>query len=402
MKSVLEKTRLPEGFRDFGPEAAQALSNLSARLERLYSSWGYRRVLTPSIEAEEVIAPGLGAGAAEGAFRMVDPLTGHALVFRPDITPQVARLVATGAAGKNLPIKLCYRGSVVRRLAEGGHGAREVYQSGIENFGSAPELADAEVAALALDLISETGLKETVLELGDVRFVEGVLDELKLGDDERQDLTSAIDRKARAEIDSFLSKKKLAKETQKILEALPDLFGGEETLARAGKLSLPPKSKKAVESLKRLAGSLSSNGKIPARLCVDLAEVRGLDYYTGLLIAVYAPGASRPILRGGRYDNLAARFGRDLPAVGFGVDLELLAGLSRAKNGEEDLSAPDVLLFDPQNRAEALLSEAAKLRAKGRRVFLFTGEGKEKDAQVLAKSLGIAKVQTVGNSKSKR
>ncbi len=384
VQSLLEKTRLPEGFRDFGPEAAQAITNLGARLDRLYSRWGFRRVLTPSIETEEVIAPGLGARAAEGAFRIVDPLTGQVLLFRPDITPQVARLVATGAAGRDLPIKLFYRGSVVRRTAQASHGSREVYQSGVENLGADSAVADAETLALALECAGEARVSGAVLELGDVRFVEGILGDLALSPGERAFLTSAIDRKARAEIGEFLGNAggKVPKAARKILEALPGLFGPPEVLPRARKLDLPALSKKALASLESLLSTLSRARTGLGRVQIDLGEVRGLDYYTGLLFALFAPGASRPLLSGGRYDGLAARFGWDLPAVGFAVDLELLARVGEAAPPDEaDLASPDVLLADPQGRAEALLSRAAELRSEGMRVAIFNPSGETGDLE---------------------
>lgn len=394
MKSVLERTRLPEGFRDFGPEAAQAITNMTARLDRVYSRWGFQRVLTPSIEAEEVLRPGLGPRAAADAFPLVDPLTGQRLLYRPDITPQVARLVATGAAGDALPIKLFYRGSIVRQRHTGAHGAREIYQSGVENFSAEAELADAETVALCLEAAEAAGLKDHVLELGDIRFVDGVLEMLDLNAEQRAALTSAIDRKDRAEITEFLSETKVSAKGRQILEALPGLFGGEEVFARARKLPIPEASKRAVSSLEKLVKTLKAAGVKMARVEIDLAEVRGLDYYTGLLFAVYASGAAKAVMSGGRYDHLAAAFGRDIPAVGFAADVELLARLgdtSAPRHG--DLASADVVLHASKGSAEAALAQATSLRAKGQRVLLAGVRAGKREAQAKATALGAKLVE---------
>lgn len=394
MKSVLERTRLPEGFRDFGPEAARAITNMTARLDRVYSRWGFERVLTPSLEAEEVLRPGLGPRAAADAFPLVDPLTGQRLLYRPDITPQVARLVATGAAGDALPIKLFYRGSIVRQRHTGAHGAREIYQSGVENFSKESELADAETVALCLEVAEAAGLDGHVLELGDVRFVEGVFEMLGLDDPQRAALTSAIDRKDRAEITEFLSETKVSKEGRRILEALPGLFGGEEVFARAKKLPIPQSSKKAISSLEKLVKTLKASGVTPRRIEIDLAEVRGLDYYTGLLFAVYAAGAAKAVISGGRYDHLAAAFGRDIPAVGFGADVELLARLGDTEAQRHgDLASADVVLWAAKGVSDDALAQAAKLRAKGKRVLLTGVRTSKRAAQAKADALGAKLVE---------
>lgn len=374
MKKLLERTALPEGFRDFGPEAAQAIANLTVRLDALYSRWGYRRVLTPTLEAEDVLGPALGPKAFAGAFRMVDPLTGQRLVYRPDITPQVARLVATGAAGESPPYKLFYRGAVVRRRATGGAGAREIYQSGVESFGSEPAAGDAEIVALAVEVARESGLGGAVLELGDVRFVEGILAELKITDETRAALARAIDQKARADIETIIEDHGagIADQERAVLEALPDLFGSPETLETARKFDLPPLSQQALDSLARLLDALDQAGALPERVSIDLAEVRGLDYYTGLLFGLFAPQTSVAVLRGGRYDRLAGNFGRDMPAVGFATDLELLARTPSAAGRAEHIAMPDVLVFDGQGDTGRLLKYAAALRSEGKRVVTFT------------------------------
>ena len=394
MKSVLERTRLPEGFRDFGPEAAQAITNMTARLDRVYSRWGFQRVLTPSIEAEEVLRPGLGPRAAADAFPLVDPLTGQRLLYRPDITPQVARMVAAGAAGEDLPIKLFYRGSIVRQRHSGAYGAREIYQSGVENFNPEAELADAETVALCLEAARAAGLRDSVLELGDIRFVDGILESLPLSAEARAALTSAIDRKDRAEIAEIVRETKLPAKSRQLLEALPGLFGGREVFEQAKKLAVPDSSKRAIASLEKLVRTLEAAGADLSRVEIDLAEIRGLDYYTGLLFAVYAKGAAKAVLSGGRYDHLAAAFGRDIPAVGFAADVELLARLgdtSETRHG--DLASADIVLFAEKGAVGEALLQATQLRAGGKRVLLAGIRMNRAAAKARAKSLGAKLVE---------
>src|SRR5215218_4942665 len=166
--------RLPSGVRDFLPRAAARRRSLAEKMMQVFEAWGYARVITPVFECADVLERGLGAGARAAAIRFVEPGTGEVVALRPDITPQVARVVATRLADVEGPIRLCYEGAVTRLAGEAGQ--REILQAGIELVDLREPLGDAEVLAVAAAALAATRLPETRLDVGHVAPVRCVLD----------------------------------------------------------------------------------------------------------------------------------------------------------------------------------------------------------------------------------
>src|SRR5215218_2575565 len=160
--------RLPSGVRDFLPRAAARRRSLAEKMMQVFEAWGYARVITPMFECADVLERGLGAGARAAAIRFVEPGTGEVVALRPDITPQVARIVATRLADVEPPLRLCYEGAVMRLASE--LGQREILQAGIELVGAAEPQGDAEVLAVAAATLTATQLPETRIDIGHVAF----------------------------------------------------------------------------------------------------------------------------------------------------------------------------------------------------------------------------------------
>jgi ATP phosphoribosyltransferase regulatory subunit len=330
--------RLPSGVRDLLPRAAARRRVLAERVMAVFESWGYARIVTPVFECADVLERGLGHDARASAIRFVEPGTGEIVALRPDITPQVARLVATRMADTEGPLRLCYEGAVTRLAGE--LGQREVLQAGIELVDAPEPEGDAEVLAVAAAALTATRLPEARLDIGHVAPARHVLSQVEGGhgavgrgavrdDDARARLAGALARKDRAGVRA--AARVLPEPTAALAEALVTLWGpAEATLARAGKLAWPDDVRAALDRLQRVLAVLAELADPPApAVTIDLGDLRGFDYYTGVRFAGYAGGAPDAVLRGGRYDALIERYGRDAHATGFAIDLESVAEAQR-------------------------------------------------------------------------
>jgi ATP phosphoribosyltransferase regulatory subunit len=354
---------LPSGVRDFLPRAAARRVSLAARVTGVFDAWGYARIITPVFECADVLERGLGHDARAAAIRFVEPGTGEVVALRPDITAQVARLVATRLADHEGPVRLCYEGLVYRlsgRLAD-ELGQREILQAGIELIDASEPSGDAEVLAVAAAALAAAGLPETRLDVGHVAPVRYVLGAAP-DDETRGQLAVALARKDRAGLRE--AARTLPADVAALAEALGSLWGAaDRTLARALALPWPPEVRAALDQLAAvLAAFAELADPQPPAVTIDLGDVRGFDYYTGVRFAGYAAGAPDAVLRGGRYDELIGRYGRPARATGFALDVEALAQAQRAMEIAAGMPAPGVAVFGAG--AAAL---ARQLRSRGLR-----------------------------------
>jgi ATP phosphoribosyltransferase regulatory subunit len=296
----------------------------------VFEAWGYARVITPMFECADVLERGLGAGARAAAIRFVEPGTGEVVALRPDITPQVARVVATRMADVPGPIRLCYEGAVTRLAGHGGEmGQREILQAGIELVDAAEPDGDAEVLAVAAAALSRIGLPDVRLDVGHVApaaFVLGAAPDPV----SRMLISNSLARKDRAGLRA--AARVLPEGVPPLAEALATLWGpAEPTLQRALALPWPAPVHAALTSLRTVLAAYAELAEPPAPpTTIDLGDLRGFDYYTGVRFAAFAGGAPDAVLRGGRYDELMGRYGRAAQATGFAIDLEAVAQAQRS------------------------------------------------------------------------
>ncbi len=355
---------LPRGVKDFLPVKAARLDYLTRTLHDVFSRWAFRPVVTPSLEYLEVLERGLGQGLREKTFRFDDRQNGKLVAFPPDITPQVARIVATRMQEIPLPHRLCYSGRVLRHTEHQAGKDREIFQAGVELIGLQSPEADAEMIAMAVECLKALGAGEFTIDIGQVEFFRGVMSDLALGGARFAEIQDAISRKDNAGLQALLAEVPLTDAVREEILSLPRLFGGREVLERAQKVVTNDRSRRALDNLAAVLDILEVYG-VEEHITFDLGELRGLDYHTGIIFQGFLSGLGRAVCSGGRYDDLTARYGFPAPATGFAFDLQsLLFALDRELDGRADVS-PDVLICQPGADKRLAQRIARALRGSG-------------------------------------
>ena len=314
--------RLPAGMRDHAPAAAAARLKVIETLIHAFQEAGFERVLTPAFEYEEVLALGLGSAARAATVRFVEPSSGQVVALRPDITPQIARLIATRYRDVKGPVRLCYEGTVVR-LDRAARGQRELSQAGVELAGLAGPEGDAEVIALGVEALTAAGLSRVTVDLGHLGLARDLLRDMDLPPAAQDQVRRLMAKRDRQGLENLLKGLKVFPAVKKCaLEMLQ--LSGPPSILKDARERLPRGAHRAIAELVDIAAAVSKRG-LEADLHVDLGEVRGFDYYTGVRFQAFVRGAPDAVLRGGRYDDLLGRYGRPSPAVGFAIDVEAVA-----------------------------------------------------------------------------
>ena len=328
---------LPEHIADVLPAEARRIEELRRTLLDAARSHGYELVMPPLLEHVESLLTGADSALDLRTFKLVDQLSGRMVGVRADTTPQVARIDAHLLNRAGLT-RLCYCGPVLHARPAAPHATREPLQFGAELYGHAGIEADLEVLDLALDSLQQVGVQQPVLDLADARIVRGLLAGALLDTTRLEALYAALAAKNAAELHALTEP--LAAEQRDGLRALLTLYGDDEVLAAARQL-LParPLIDAALRDLAQLAAHARA-AHPQLRVGFDLSDLSGYAYYSGARFALYAQGASDALLRGGRYDEVGAAFGRNRPAVGFSTDLKLLVQHVRGNGRRAAVLAP--------------------------------------------------------------
>jgi ATP phosphoribosyltransferase regulatory subunit len=326
--------RTPTGMGDLLPPEANARRALSRVVLQTFELCGYDLITTPLFEHAEVVERGADALDPRDLLRFVEPGSGEVAVLRPDITPQIARVIATRMADHPAPWRLCYEGRVIRRRRGRARSHQQVSQAGVECVGIAGIEADAEVVMLAQQACVDAGLRDFRIELSQVTIAQSLLDTLPKA--LQAPLAETLARKDHSALAALCSQAHVPAETTKNLLALIDHYGELDVVQRAEKRLRWPAARAALRNLQQIIERLATFG-VQSRLCVDLSDARGSSYYTGISFRVLAAGPGEPIGAGGRYDTLLSRYGTAQPATGFAFDLENLQWALR------DAGAPSLL-----------------------------------------------------------
>lgn len=346
---------LPENIADVLPSEARKIEDLRRAMLDRFRLYGYELVMPPMLEYLESLLTGAGRDMDLRLFKLVDQLSGRTMGVRADMTTQVARIDAH-LLNRDSVTRLCYAGSVLHTRPSGLYATREPFQLGAEIYGHAGLEADAEIQALALESLALAGISQVRLDLCHV----GVLRAIIAGDSQAQhedarlyDLLAAKDMPGLRELTRSFNVV-----TREALLVLPMLYGDVATLARARTaLGHITGVDHALDELEHLIGQAGA-----ADVTVDLSDMRGYHYHSGVMFAAYVPGLPNALARGGRYDEVGEAFGRARPATGFSMDLRELARLMPGAARRPAVRAP-------WSTDAALRTKIAELRGEGETVI---------------------------------
>ncbi len=352
----------PEGTRDLLFEECLARREAEGRLTDLFVRRGFSEVMTPGIEFYDVFHADSMAIPAESMYKLSDD-KGRLLVMRPDSTMPIARLAGARLQQAPLPLRLYYAQDVFH-LNHGmtGHNDQE-FQAGIELIGAGGQRADLEVLALAADALAESGCGDFRLEIGHVGFFHALVKELGVGEEEQDEIRSLVESKNYAALGDALD---ALPESDAVvaLRRLPRLFGGEEVLEAAQPLCMTPQMKDALRYLVELYEGLCALG-LSDQVMIDLGLVHRNEYYTGVIFRGYIEGSGETVVSGGRYDTLLEKFGRPLPATGFGVNVDALTKVMLDSGLVDPPMPPEVLVYAAPGFEIAGLKKVSELTGEG-------------------------------------
>lgn len=358
---------LPEGIEELLPERASQLEALRRRLLDQCGTWGYRYVIPPLVEFTDSLLIGLGADLDLVTCKFTDQMSGRMLGVRADITPQVARMDAHSLAEDGVT-RLCYAGSTLQSTPQSVIGGRAPIQLGAELFGCDAIEADSEIISLMLSTFACAGVSRALtLDIGHIGIYDALFSAANLDPEIESQMFDALQRKSTPDIERLASS--LPDDVSQRLRQLASLHGSPEVLVKARTLfSDEPVVLAALDDLETVLAK-AQQAFPDVGVYVDLTELRGFRYHTGLVFAVYLEGRGSAVAKGGRYDNIGAVFGRDRPATGFAIDLKALVDdMTPDEESRPPVIAP--LSDDPDLRVVI-----SALRAKGRTVVIDLAPG---------------------------
>ena len=355
---------LPEGIDELLPERAAQLETLRRRLLDQCATWGYRYVIPPLVEFTDSLLIGLGVDLDVVTCKFIDQMSGRMLGVRADITPQAARMDAHSLAEEGVT-RLCYAGSTLRSTPQSVINGRAPIQLGAELFGSSAIEADSEIIGLMLSTFECAGVSRPLtLDIGHIGIYDALFSDAGLDPELEDQVFDALQRKSVPDIER-LSGSLPAREAERLAQ-LVALHGSPDVLTSAREAF--PEDPAVIAALDTvLAGVQQAFPDVG--VYVDLTELRGFRYHTGLVFAVYLEGRGSAVAKGGRYDNIGAVFGRDRPATGFAIDLKALV------DDAQQSEPADVPVIAPQSDDAGLRTAVTALRAAGRTVVMDVAPG---------------------------
>ena len=358
----------PEGVRDiYGDEKAKK-TVVERLLHETIERYGYRDIQTPTFEFFDVFSKEVGTTPSKELYKFFDK-EGNTLVLRPDFTPSIARCAAKYFMEENVPIRLCYQGNTFTNASDLQGKLKEVTEMGAELIGDASVQADAEMIAMTIESLCHAGLSDFQISVGNLEYFKGICAEAGLDEETELELREYISGKNYFGAEELLDCIHVEQKDKELLLKVSELFGTAAILTDAKDAATNDRSKNAIDRLEKVYQVLCDYG-VEKYVSFDLGMLSKYNYYTGIIFKGYTYGVGDAIVKGGRYDNLLGRFGKDAPAIGFMIVVDdLLAAMSRQQvniSGMDDC----VKLYYRESDFKEKLQEAKKFRAAGKRVEL--------------------------------
>lgn len=361
---IFRENSLPKGVTDFLPEQAESITRIEAMLGSTFELWGFKKIIPPLLEFEEMLAIGVDEALREKSFRFEDRQSNRLIAIPPDITPQVARIEAMRMNGYPLPHRLYYNGRVLRHVQSQSGRSREIFQSGVELIGLDSPEADAEMIAMSAEVLQKLGFDSFKIDLGQVEFYRGIMSELPLNQSTVLNIQEAVGKKDVSTVTALLEKLAISDRAKNEISALPRMFGGIEVLEKAAASVTNDRSRRALENLVKVVDILAIHG-IAGQLTIDLGEIRGLSYHSGVTFEGFVPQVGEPVCGGGRYDGLMGRYGKELPATGFAFNILALLQATEKNGTLKPAGRLSFLIFNNRTDRCAALQLSSSLRSQG-------------------------------------
>lgn len=382
MEKRQNRIRIPDGVQDTLPGECYNKRIAEDKLRQVFFLAGYDEVETPGFEYLEIFADDSGANTRRDGIKFIDK-EGDVLLLRPELTTPIARMAASKL--DCFPARLSYISNAYGNENAYYSSQREFAQAGIELLGEAGPGGDAEVIAVAIEALRQAGLKNFRIEIGQVEFFKGLMEESGLTPQESEELRLLVDQKNDLAIELFLRQRAqgdhcLAENVEEMIRQLPTLYGGKEIFDQAAAFSSSARCQAAVDNLREIYDLLRDMG-MESYISVDFGMLQSIHYYSGLIFKGYCTGLGFSLLSGGRYDALLGRFGKDMPATGFAMGIRrLLLGLEQ-QGKLEALPGIDVLLSGTTDKRSEVFGRIQVLRAQGKRAVaaLELDEGELRD-----------------------
>jgi len=386
----------PEGMQDILFERCRYKRNMENKIRQLFQKSGYMEIETPTVEFYDVFSGNLIP--QEDMFKFTDP-QGRILVLRPDMTIPVARVAATKLKDNLWPVKVFYIGNTFSYNEMGGGKQKEYTQAGVEILGISRPEADAELIALAVQALQEAGLDEFQIDIGQVDFFRGLMEQSGLSVYEAEEIRELIDKKDFVGVEHLVNSHDIDAELKELILNLPGYFGSTDVIDELTRKKVSGKVLKALEYLKTVLEILDDWG-FGDYVSIDLGMVQSLNYYTGIVFRGFTYGVGYPVLSGGRYDNLIGRFGKECPATGFSMGINMImTALERQNRLTCRPSGGYYIIYDKTARRKAF-SVLNELRRKGEAAELDIAFMDIEKAKVYAKNKGYEKIILVDGNGS--
>jgi len=355
---------IPYGTRDFLPQEAAEKRAIETALAGTFAKWGYDEVVTPTIEYLDTLTIGNGSVLEPHMFKFFDK-NNRTLALRHEMTTPIARMAASRLKNADLPLKLAYISSVYRyEQAQTGRQC-EFYQAGVELMGVPNAAADAEVIALAIEGLQQSGLQNFQICLGQVAFINGVMQQVKLTAKIQSAIKYAMEKRDLVGLGNIIDDTDLPEGSKNLLKQIPLLHGQEEMLKKAYDMIVNEQSKRALDNLQEIFNLLKVYG-VADYVSFDLGVIRDFGYYTGMVFEAYTPGLGFPICGGGRYDHMLSDFGNACPATGFAMGIERIMLALERQGLRKAMVEKDIYVAYQEGKASQAIEKVMELRLAGK------------------------------------
>lgn len=389
MKNLLHT---PEGVRDIYDRECARKNIVEQRILRQMQLFGYSAIETPMFEFFDIFAKERGSVSDREMYKFFDRYN-NTVVLRPDMTPAIARCVAKFYGEETMPQRLCYLGHTFTNSASYKGRLYQVTQSGAELIGDDSAQADAEMIAMVIQSLRSAGLKEFQVELGEVEFFRGLLEEAGISEEEGDELRELIENKNYFGVEDYISNVLKKADFKDVFLKLPELFGSVDNIRQAKEMTKNQRAQSAINRLEKVHQILKEYG-LTEYISYDLGMLSKFSYYTGIIFKAYSYGIGDYMVSGGRYDKLLVQFGRDISAIGFAITIDRLMSALSSQKVEFDTSAADVLVVYEEQRTGEAVQVLTRYRRIGKRAMgvPMEGEKERKEYIVYAKEKGMTQL----------